>query len=56
VRAPRRRRLLRLAASLRGFGLTILEAMRLGKAVIATAYSGNMDVMTEDNSSRWPTS
>ena len=33
-----------------GFGLTILEAMRLGKAVIATAYSGNMDVMTEDNS------
>jgi glycosyltransferase involved in cell wall biosynthesis len=33
-----------------GFGLTILEAMRLGKPVIATAYSGNMDFMTEENS------
>jgi glycosyltransferase involved in cell wall biosynthesis len=33
-----------------GFGLTMLESMRLGKAVIATAYSGNMDFMTEDNS------
>jgi glycosyltransferase involved in cell wall biosynthesis len=33
-----------------GFGLTILEAMRLGKPVIATAYSGNMDFMTPDNS------
>jgi glycosyltransferase involved in cell wall biosynthesis len=33
-----------------GFGLTILESMRLGKPVIATAYSGNMDFMTEDNS------
>jgi len=33
-----------------GFGLTILEAMRLGKPVIATAYSGNMDFMTPENS------
>jgi glycosyltransferase involved in cell wall biosynthesis len=33
-----------------GFGLTILESMRLGKPVIATAYSGNMDFMTPDNS------
>jgi len=33
-----------------GFGLTILEAMRLGKPVIATAYSGNMDFMTDENS------
>ena len=33
-----------------GFGLTMLESMRLGKAVIGTAYSGNMDFMSEDNS------
>jgi glycosyltransferase involved in cell wall biosynthesis len=33
-----------------GFGLTMLEAMRLGKPVIATAYSGNLDFMTADNS------
>ncbi len=33
-----------------GFGLTLLEAMRLGKPVIGTAYSGNMDFMTPDNS------
>lgn len=33
-----------------GFGLTILEAMRLGKATIATAYSGNTDFMTPENS------
>jgi glycosyltransferase involved in cell wall biosynthesis len=33
-----------------GFGLTILESMRLGKPSIATAYSGNMDFMTPDNS------
>ncbi len=33
-----------------GFGLTIAEAMALGKPVIATAYSGNMDLMTPDNS------
>jgi glycosyltransferase involved in cell wall biosynthesis len=31
-----------------GFGLTMAEAMRLGKPVIATAYSGNMDFMTPD--------
>ena len=33
-----------------GFGLTILEAMALGKAVIATNYSGNVDFMTPENS------
>ncbi len=33
-----------------GFGLTMAEAMALGKPVIATAYSGNLDYMTETNS------
>jgi glycosyltransferase involved in cell wall biosynthesis len=33
-----------------GFGLTMLESMSLGKPVIATAYSGNLDFMTADNS------
>lgn len=33
-----------------GFGLTCAEAMLLGKPVIATRYSGNMDFMTDDNS------
>jgi glycosyltransferase involved in cell wall biosynthesis len=33
-----------------GFGLTPAEAMALGKPVIATAYGGNMDFMSEDNS------
>ncbi|NOK60610.1 MAG: hypothetical protein GFH27_549297n209 [Chloroflexi bacterium AL-W] len=33
-----------------GFGLTIAEAMALGKPVIATAYSGNADFMTPSNS------
>ena len=33
-----------------GYGLTLLESMALGKPVIATAYSGNMDFMTADNS------
>jgi len=33
-----------------GFGLTIAEAMSLGKPVIATAYSGNMDFMNTNNS------
>lgn len=33
-----------------GFGLTIAEAMAFGKPVIATAYSGNMTFMREDNS------
>ena len=28
----------------------MLESMRLGKPVIGTAYSGNMDFMSEDNS------
>ena len=31
-----------------GFGLTMGEAMALGKPVIATAYSGNLDFMSED--------
>ena len=33
-----------------GFGLTMLESMSLGKPVIATAYSGNMDFMNDANS------
>lgn len=33
-----------------GFGLTLAEAMYLGKPVIATAYSGNLDYMTPENS------
>jgi glycosyltransferase involved in cell wall biosynthesis len=33
-----------------GFGLTMAEAMSLGKPVIATAYSGNLDFMTLSNS------
>lgn len=33
-----------------GLGLTMSEAMLLGKPVIATAYSGNMDFMTDDTS------
>ena len=33
-----------------GFGLVGAEAMTLGKPVIATAYSGNLDYMTERNS------
>jgi len=33
-----------------GFGLTLAEAMYLGKPVIATGYSGNMDFMNTDNS------
>lgn len=33
-----------------GFGLTIAEAMALGKPTIATAYSGNLEFMTEANS------
>lgn len=33
-----------------GLGLTIAEAMLLGKPVIATGYSGNLDFMTEDTS------
>jgi glycosyltransferase involved in cell wall biosynthesis len=31
-----------------GFGLTLAEAMALGKPVVATAWSGNLDFMTED--------
>lgn len=33
-----------------GFGLTLAEAMALGKPVIATGYSGNMDFMNMENS------
>ncbi len=33
-----------------GLGLTMGEAMYFGKPVIATAYSGNLDFMTEANS------
>ncbi len=33
-----------------GFGLGLAECMRLGKPVIATAWSGNMDFMTDANS------
>ena len=33
-----------------GLGLNLLEAMSLGKPVIATAWSGNMDFMTVENS------
>ena len=33
-----------------GFGLGLITAMFLGKPVIATAYSANMDFMTERNS------
>ncbi|MFT8585484.1 glycosyltransferase [Acetobacter papayae] len=33
-----------------GFGRLMAEAMGLGIPVIATAYSGNMDFMTEENS------
>jgi glycosyltransferase involved in cell wall biosynthesis/SAM-dependent methyltransferase len=33
-----------------GFGITMGEAMYLGKPVIATGYSGNVDFMTRENS------
>jgi glycosyltransferase involved in cell wall biosynthesis len=33
-----------------GFGLGMAEAMCIGKPVVATAYSGNMEFMTPDNS------
>jgi glycosyltransferase involved in cell wall biosynthesis len=33
-----------------GFGLTMAEAMAIGKPVIGTGYSGNVDFMTEANS------
>lgn len=33
-----------------GFGISIAEAMYLGKPTIATAYSGNMEFMNEKNS------
>jgi len=33
-----------------GYGLTMAESMALGRPVIATGYSGNLDFMTEENS------
>jgi glycosyltransferase involved in cell wall biosynthesis len=33
-----------------GFGLTLAEAMAIGKPVIGTGYSGNVDFMNTDNS------
>ncbi|MHA6204606.1 glycosyltransferase family 4 protein [Dyella soli] len=33
-----------------GFGLGLAESMRLGKPVIGTRYSGNLEFMTDDNS------
>jgi glycosyltransferase involved in cell wall biosynthesis len=33
-----------------GFGLTLAEAMALGKPVIATGYSGNLEFMNDENS------
>lgn len=33
-----------------GFGLGMAESMMLGKPTIGTAYSGNLDFMTEENS------
>jgi glycosyltransferase involved in cell wall biosynthesis len=33
-----------------GFGLTLAEAMALGKPTIATGYSGNLEFMTASNS------
>ena len=33
-----------------GFAFTVAEAMALGKPVIATAYSGNLEFMNEENS------
>jgi glycosyltransferase involved in cell wall biosynthesis len=33
-----------------GFGLTLAEAMAIGKPVIATRYSGNVDFMDDENS------
>jgi glycosyltransferase involved in cell wall biosynthesis len=33
-----------------GFGLTMAEAMAIGKPVIATGYSGNVDFMNRENS------
>lgn len=33
-----------------GYGLTMAEAMALGKPVIATGYSGNLDFMNNNNS------
>ena len=37
-----------------GVGLALLEAMRLGRAVLATAWSGNMDFMDDSNAALVP--
>ena len=39
-----------------GFGLTMADAMILGKPTVAAAYSGNLEFMTEENSYLVPTS
>lgn len=39
-----------------GYGLTMAEAMSLGKPVIATEYSGNLDFMNKQNSILIPSS
>ena len=33
-----------------GFGLTLAEAMAIGKPAIGTGYSGNLDFMNAENS------
>ena len=38
-----------------GFGLTPAEAMYLGKPVIATGYSGNLEYMTPRTATSWTT-
>lgn len=37
-----------------GFGLICAEAMHLGKPVVATGWSGNLDFMNDDNSALLP--
>lgn len=37
-----------------GFGLALAEAMALGKAVLATGWSGNLDFMTRENAALIP--
>ena len=38
-----------------GFGLVLAEAMLLGKPVVATGWSGNMEFMDEASACRCPT-
>jgi glycosyltransferase involved in cell wall biosynthesis len=37
-----------------GYGLTLAEAMAVGRPVIGTAYSGNLEFMTDDTSELVP--